>query len=132
MEVCMEFLFEHEVDLNLIEALPKVKASLKSNGFGTLFELNFKTKFEEHGLSYPNDYYVLEVCNPKLARQILDVSETIGYFLPCKVVVRSNGNKTVIGMIKPAVLLHMVTDDPMAKKIATEVETIIRQSIMDI
>lgn len=128
----MDLLFEHQVDLSLEEGLKKVKSALKNNGFGTLYELNFKEKFQEHDILYPNDYYVLEVCNPKLANKILMVSETIGYFLPCKVVVRAYENKTVIGMIKPTNLLHMITDDPKAKEIAEQVENIISKAIMSI
>lgn len=127
----MDFIFEHKLNLEIKEALEALKRSLKTNGFGTLYELNFRDKFREHNLEYPNDYYVLEVCNPKLAHQILDISETIGYFLPCKVVVRSDQGGTIVGMIRPANLLHMVTNDVRASEIALEVENIIKKAIKE-
>lgn len=121
--------FEITSKYNLEESVTKVKASLKENGFGTLFELNFKDKFEEHHLTYPNNYYVLEVCNPKFAKRILDISQDIGYFLPCKVVVYEENDKVIIGTLKATEMLHMVTDNKEAMAIAKEVEDIIIKSL---
>ncbi len=121
--------FEVVSRYNLKTTLTKVKASLKENGFGTLFELNFKDKFKEHNMSYPNNYYVLEVCNPKLAKEILDISQDVGYFLPCKVVVYEESNQVIIGMMKPTEMLHMITDDERAMLVAKEVEKIIMKSL---
>jgi len=113
---------------DLQTTLENVKAALKSNGFGTLFQLNFKDKFAEHDIDYPNDFYVLEVCNPGYARKILDISTDVGYFLPCKVVVYEDDGVKV-GMMKPSEMLHMITDDSRAVEIAKEVEDILMKSI---
>jgi uncharacterized protein (DUF302 family) len=113
---------------DLLTTVDKVKVALKENGFGTLYELNFKDKFLEHGLDYPNDFFVLEVCNPSYARKILEISKDVGYFLPCKVVVyEDDGVK--IGMIKPSEMLHMITDKSEAVDIAKEVESILMKSM---
>ena len=120
--------FEKISPYDLQTTLDKLKKSLKDNGFGTLFELNFKDKFKEHNMDYANNYYVLEVCNPKLAKQILDISEEIGYFLPCKVVVFEKDDDVVIGMVKPTSVLHMITDNEEAFEIAREVERIVFKS----
>ncbi len=114
---------------DLKTTLIKVKESLKENGFGTLFELNFKDKFDEHNLEYDKNFYVLEVCNPIYAKKILDISDDVGYFLPCKVVVYEKDDNIVIGMMKPSEMLHMITDNKEAMKIAKEVEEIIMKSM---
>ncbi len=114
---------------DLKTTLEKVKDSLKENGFGTLFEMNFKDKFEEHNLEYDKNFYVLEVCNPVYAKKILDISGDVGYFLPCKVVVYEKGDNIVIGMMKPSEMLHMITNKKEAMIIAKEVEEIIMKSM---
>lgn len=113
---------------DILTTLDRVKTSLKSNGFGTLFQMNFKDKFDEHGIEFPNNYYVLEVCNPSYAKRILDVSRDVGYFLPCKVIVYET-DAVYVGMIKPSEMLHLITDHPQAKDIAKEVEAILIKSL---
>ncbi len=113
---------------DLKTTLVRVKSALKEHGFGTLYELNFKEKFEEHNLDYPNDYYVLEVCNPGYARRILDISSDVGYFLPCKIVIYKT-DEVRVGMIKPSEMLYLVTDNPKAMMLAKEVEDILKKCI---
>lgn len=125
----MAFIYEKiskdPIDISLV----KVKTSLKKNGFGTLFELNFKDKFLEHGMTYDQDFYVLEVCHPGHARKILDISKTVGYFLPCKVVLYQRDNEVIVGMVKPTELIDMVVKDPQGRLIAQEVEEVIIKSL---
>lgn len=128
----MEFVYEIKTDRSLDETLKALQASLKENGFGTLFSLNFKDKFEEHNLPFDEDFYVLEVCNPGYAHKILDISMQVGYFLPCKVVLYKNDNVTKIGMVKPTALIHMVSDAVAAFDLAKEVEERIITSIQSI
>jgi len=125
----MEFIYEHASSLNLKETLDKVKSTLKENGFGTLFELNFKDKFKEHDIEFAHNFYVLEVCNPKLAKQVLDISMDIGYFLPCKVVVYEKSEGVFVGMMKPTSMIHMVSENIEAMEVARKVEEIISDSL---
>ena len=113
---------------DLMTTVDKVKAALKGHGFGTLFQMNFKDKFKEHNIDYPNDYIVLEVCNPSYARQILDISSDAAYFLPCKIIIYQT-DAVRIGMIKPSEMLYLVTDNPQAMQMAKEVEDILKSSI---
>ncbi len=121
--------FEVVSKYDLETTLVKVKTSLKENGFGTLYELNFKDKFEEHHIEFNTNFYVLEVCNPKYAKEILDISMDIGYFLPCKVVVYEKDSDVIIGMLKPTEMLHLITENKKAGILAAEVEKIIKESM---
>lgn len=127
----MDFIFETNSSKNVYDTLQDVKVALKSNGFGTLFELNFKDKFAEHEIEYDEDFYVIEVCNPHFAKKVLEISQNIGYFLPCKVVVYDNDGTTKIGMVKPTALIHMVTEEMVAFDVAKEVEDIIMKSLQN-
>lgn len=125
----MAFLFEVKSTYEIFETVDRVKKALKENGFGTLYELNFKDKFAEHNMTYKDNFFVLEVCNPKQAHKILDISQEIGYFLPCKVVVYESEDHVITGMMKPTSIVHMVTENMEAIQVAHDVEDIIKKSL---
>nr|WP_300003344.1 DUF302 domain-containing protein [Tissierella sp.] len=128
----MNIFFEKSTDKTLEEAIESLKANLKENSFGVLWELNFKDKLEEKGLEFKDDFVVLEVCNPKQAKEVLEKNIHIGYVLPCKMVVRSEGDKTFIGMTSPEALIGLFNEEELnevAKNVAQTLKDSIEASI---
>ena len=82
---------------------------------------NFKDKLQEKGLEFKDDFVILEVCNPKQAKEVLENNIHIGYVLPCKMVVRREGDKTYIGMTSPEVLIGLFEGSDL-KEVAKKVE----------
>lgn len=101
----MDLVFEKKSNKSLADAMASVKENLKEHQFGVLFELNFKDKLGEKGLELADDYYILEVCNPSEAKKVLDMNIQAGYVLPCKMVVRKEGEDTYIGMTSASTLM---------------------------
>jgi len=124
----MNVIYEKSTDKNLTDAVQSLQSNLKSNGFGVLWQLNFKDKLQEKGFELKDDFVVLEVCNPKQAKDVLDYNINIGYVLPCKMVVRRENNKTYIGMLRPEVLIGLF-ESPELKSVAQKVEESLRNSI---
>jgi uncharacterized protein (DUF302 family) len=124
----MNVIYEKTTEKNLNAAIESLEDNLKKNGFGVLWQLNFKEKLEEKGLEFKDDFVVLEVCNPKQAKEVMDKEIHIGYVLPCKMVVRRENNKTYIGMTSPETLIGLY-DNTELKEIASEVEKTLRNSI---
>ncbi len=48
-------------------------------------------------------YYILDVCYPPAAVELILDNEEIGSFIPCKIVLAQHGNKTRLIMPKPSV-----------------------------
>lgn len=103
----MNLVYEKKTDKNLDEAIDSLKINLKNNEFGVLWELNFKDKLQENDLDFKEDFIVLEVCNPKHAKVVLEKNIHIGYVLPCKMVVRTQNGQTYIGMTNPKSLIDL-------------------------
>ena len=78
-------------------------------------------------IEFENNYLIFEICNPQMAKKILDIDLDVGVFLPCKVVVYSENNETVIGMAKPTMLVDLV--DTSARKIAVFLENQLQEVI---
>ena len=124
----MNIFYEKSTSKSLEEAIKSLKENLKEDSFGVLWELNFKDKLEEKGLEFKDDFVVLEVCNPKQAKEVLEKNIHIGYVLPCKMVVRSEGDKTFIGMTSPEVLIGLF-EEPELNEVANAVAETLKKAI---
>ena len=124
----MGVVYEKSTNKSLSEAISSLESNLKESGFGILWQLNFKDKLQEKGLEFKDDFVVLEVCNPKQAKEVLENNIHIGYVLPCKMVVRREGDKTYIGMTSPEVLIGLF-DGSDLKEVAKKVEESLKNSI---
>lgn len=124
----MDIVFEKSTEKGLDEAIKSLEENLKENSFGVLWKLNFKDKLKEKGLEFENDFVVLEVCDPKQAKEVLEKNIHIGYVLPCKMVVRSENDKTYIGMTSPEKLIGLF-DEPELKEVAKKVGESLKKSI---
>jgi len=124
----MNIVYEKSTDKNLNDAIESLENNLKENGFGVLWQLNFKEKLQEKGLEFKEDFVILEVCNPKQAKEVLEKNIHIGYVLPCKMVVRSENDKVYIGMTSPEVLIGLF-DSPELTEVAKSVGESLKNSI---
>ena len=117
----MDIYFELQTDHSFAEAVESLKQSLKPYGFGVLWELSFKDKLEEKGLSFDDDFKVLEVCNPAKAQKVLMTDISAGYFLPCKMAVYNKDGHVFVGMLKPSSLIE-IHGNKALNALAEEVE----------
>lgn len=124
----MEIKYELQTNKTFEGAIVDLKDSLEKNNFGVLWELNFKDKLMEKGLDFEHNFKILEVCNPKKAKEVLDIHLEVGYFLPCKMVVYEKENSVYVGMLKPTQLIGISGKDDLIG-IAEEVEEELINSI---
>ncbi|WP_019416194.1 DUF302 domain-containing protein [Paenisporosarcina sp. TG20] len=110
------------------EAVRSLEENLKEEKFGILWNFDLTAKLQEKGVDFDIPYIVLEVCNPHEAKRVLSENLLVGYFLPCKIVVYKDGNKTKIGLPKPTMLIEMLQDNKI-KGIAEDIEIRLISSI---
>lgn len=124
----MEIVYEVKTDKTIDEAIESLEANLKEHDFGVLWKLNFKETLESKGLTFNDDYRILEVCNPKQAQKILGVNSQAGYVLPCKMAVRSEHGQTYMGMTSPKTLIGHFNNAEL-DQIAADVEATLAKAI---
>lgn len=117
----MDILYKVQTNKSFENAVEDLKKNLSDHNFGVLWELNFKDKLQEKGLDFDANFKVLEVCNPRQAKRVLEMHIEAGYFLPCKIVVYEEKGSVMIGMPKPTGLISMI-DNNQLSVIAREVE----------
>jgi uncharacterized protein (DUF302 family) len=111
--------FEVRLDVPYPQALEKVTAALKGQGFGVLTHIDVQSTFK-HKLNVDfRPYAILGTCNPPLAHQALTTDLAMGLLLPCTVVVYQDGDGSVVLILDPAAMLDMV-QNPALGPVARE------------
>lgn len=118
----MSVVYEKTSKKSFEEAIASVKENLKKEGFGVLWELDFKSTLEKKGLDFADDFVIMEVCDPLKAKEIMEENIRAGYVLPCKMAVRREKETIYIGLSSPESLLGLFDSDKL-NTIAKEVET---------
>lgn len=124
----MNINYKIETKKTFEKALSDLKENLKTSNFGVLWELNLKDKLIEKGQDFDCNFQVLEVCNPKKAKAVLEINIEVGYFLPCKIVVYEDQDTVFIGMPKPTELIGLFEDTKLTN-LANDVEFELKKAI---
>ncbi len=110
-----------EVELPYEQAVEKVTAALKEQGFGVLSEIDMKEKLKEKLHVDYKRYVILGACNPPLAYKALQAEPEIGLLLPCNVIVyETEGDRSVVSAADPEAMLSIVGDNPTVAEVARD------------
>jgi len=117
----MKYGFSKKVEYGFEEAIKKVTAELKEEGFGVLTEIDVKTTLKNKlNVDFPK-YKILGACNPPLAYQALSNELEIGLLLPCNVIVYDNNDNTSTVAAIDAQAMFSVIDRNDFEKVAKTV-----------
>jgi uncharacterized protein (DUF302 family) len=116
----MQYGFSKSVDLPYEQAIDKVTAELKKEGFGVLTTIDVKDTLKKKIDVDFKKYTILGACNPPLAHRALQSEEEIGLLLPCNVIVYEKENKSVVSIFDPALMSKAVENEKL-NPIADEV-----------
>lgn len=103
------------------EAVERVRAELKTEGFGVLCEIDVQATMREKLGVEGEPYLILGACNPPLAHEALEAEADLGVLLPCNVVVYRRGGETNISAVDPERMLSIVDNGELAS-VAAEVK----------
>ena len=94
--------FEARLDVAYEDAIEKVTAALKTEGFGVLTEIDVKATLKKKLDADFRKYVILGACNPNLAYQALGKELDVGLLLPCNVIVyEDDDGSSVVSIMDP-------------------------------
>ncbi len=113
---------------NLDEAIEKVSAALKEQGFGVLTTIDMKATLKAKIDKDIEPYTILGACNPKFASQALDKENNIGVFLPCNVLVKQKDGGFEAVAVDPIASMQAVDNDEL-HAFAGEVKNMLQDAL---
>ena len=129
-QAATSFCFEVDIPLDPERAVARVTDALKAEGFGVVTRLDLgATLREKLGIAF-RPFLVLGVCNPALARRVVDARPEAGLLLPCSVSVEAAPEGTTIVRIgDPEAMLSVggLDSDPRLAAVAREAHELLHR-----
>jgi uncharacterized protein (DUF302 family) len=94
-------------NLSFDAAVEATRAALAEQGFGVLTEIDVQATMKKKIDRDVEPQVILGACNPDLAYQALQAEPGIGLLLPCNVVVRRDGDSTLVSALDPQMMVSL-------------------------
>lgn len=103
------------------EAMARIPAALKEQGFGVLTEIDVKATLKQKIGADFRKYAILGACNPSLAFRALGAELELGLLLPCNVIVYEEPEQggTIVSIVEPLAMMGMM-NLPAVQPVAQE------------
>jgi uncharacterized protein (DUF302 family) len=125
----MNYHISKTVQGNFTDIKERITETLKDVGFGVITEINLQEKLKDKLDVDYKAYTILGACNPGFAYEAIQVEEELGVLLPCNVVIIDKEDGTIQVSAIDAAKMMSVVDNPELDKIASTVNTRLKQAI---
>jgi uncharacterized protein (DUF302 family) len=122
MQTQSPYAFSMPVRWNQADAIERVTAALKDEGFGVLTTIDVQATLKEKIDVDREPYVILGACAPQLANKALEAEPEIGVLLPCNVVVYQTNGNTRVSVMDPEAALGL-TGNNQITDLAAEVKS---------
>lgn len=123
-----EVAMRKRVALPYADAVERIKAALREEGFGVLTEVDVRATMREKLDVEFRDYVIIGACNPPLAHRALQADLDVGTLLPCNVVVYAEDGGSVISVFDPEVGMAVAGSDALVP-VATEAKERLQRAL---
>ena len=128
----MKYYFSKTVTLSFDDAIEKVMAELKKEGFGVLTDIDVQQTLKKKLDVDFKKYRILGACNPPFAYKALQVEDKIGTMLPCNVIVQEiDEGRVEVAAIDPVASMQAIAN-PALKDVAEKVQGKLKKVIENI
>lgn len=117
----MSYYFARTLSISFDDALSRIEAALKKEGFGVLSDIDVSATLQKKlGVTFRR-YRILGACNPGFAHRALQIEDKVGTMLPCNVVVQEvDDAHTEVAVVDPVASMRAI-DNPQLAEVAETV-----------
>lgn len=102
------------IDKPIAEAIARVEAALKEEGFGVLTRIDVAATLKEKIGAELRPYVILGACNPKLAFEAIQREDKVGTMLPCNVIVQEIApGQSEVAVIDPVASMQAIENSEL-------------------
>jgi len=124
-----DYAFRTMLNVPYEQALEKVKASLRDEGFGVLTSVDVKeTMKEKLGVDF-RPYTIIGACNPPLSHRAFEQDLEAGLVLPCNVIVYEKDGGSAVAIADPVTMIG-VLENPDLGEVAHEAQAKLKRVIV--
>lgn len=128
----MSYYIAKTLPLDFDEAISRVSAALKKEGFGVLTDIDVQATLKTKLGADMGKYRILGACNPPFAHQALQLESKLGVMLPCNVIVReAEPGQVEVAAVDPVASMSRV-GNPKLAAIAEEIRERLRRVVADL
>ena len=112
------------------QAVEKITAALKEQGFGVLTTIDVKQTLKQKLGRDFRKYVILGACNPPLASRAFDAELDVGLLLPCNVAVyETTPGHSVVAAMAPMIMVQVAPGKPGLTAVAKEADAKLRAAL---
>ncbi len=117
-----------QLSVSYDEAVVRVKAALKEEGFGVLTEIDVQDTIRQKLGKEFRKYDIIGACNPPLAHRALEAELQVGLLLPCNVIVYEDGDSITVAAFDPEAAMGLA-DNPALEEVAKEAKAGLKRAL---
>jgi uncharacterized protein (DUF302 family) len=111
----MSYYMAATLQLPFDEAIARVEAALKTEGFGVLTRIDVSQTLKSKIDVDFRPYVILGACNPTLAHEALSLEDKVGTMLPCNFVVQQFADGRVeVAAIDPVASMQAIANPQLS------------------
>jgi uncharacterized protein (DUF302 family) len=102
----------------------RLEGAVKAHQFGVIGVIDLQAKMREKGVEFGRQCRIYEICNPQMAKAVLERDMSIATALPCRIAVYEEAGHVTLATLLPTETLGMFQIPGLTAE-AQQVETAI-------